>query len=91
MKFRFSFPITYPETDVSINCENLDPSLLHEIPVIEPPYGKETDEDFWAHVLSQDIWILRGFVDDVWQVDKTLFSLDYITKTWGEYPCTVLK
>ena len=54
-----------------------------------PPETGVVDEYFWESVSKQDIVVLRGFTNEVWTLNFSLFTVENIQKLHGNDACEV--
>lgn len=80
----------HPLNPFLVEIKLLKYHCIQPIPIFTPPETGIIDESFWASVMSQDIAILRGFLDEVWPLDNSLFSPDFVEKHHGSEVFDVL-
>jgi hypothetical protein len=83
LRYRYGNPF-------SLEVKLLKYHSIRPIPIFYPPENGIIDEAFWASVLSADIAILRGFLDEVWPLNNQLFSIPTIDRTHGQEVFDVL-
>ena len=77
LRYRYGNPF-------SLEVKLLKYHSIRPIPIFYPPTNGIIDDAFWTSVMSQDIAILRGFLDDVWPLNNSLFSISTVERTHGD-------
>lgn len=58
--------------------------------VVTPPVGGRLLPEFWKDVMGEEAVVLREFLEDVWELDRRLFSLEALQKEQLEQTLSVL-
>lgn len=58
--------------------------------VVGPPEGERLLPEFWSSLLGEEAVVLRGFLEDIWGLNRSVFALETLVKQHGEEMLSVL-
>ena len=60
------------------------------VKVVGPPEGARLSPEFWRSVLDEEAVVLRGFLEDIWGLNRAAFALETLLKEQGDQMLSVL-